>query len=47
MARLRVGSIYVLFGFALAAATYPAWRLWLLGFNPTFDDLLQMRCFGL
>jgi hypothetical protein len=31
---------------ALIAATSPAWRLLLLGNNPTLDQLLQMRCFG-
>jgi hypothetical protein len=32
--------------FAAAAATFPIWGLWLLGFNPTLDDLLRLRCFG-
>ena len=33
-------------GIGLLAATAPVWRLPLLGFNPTLDELLRMRCFG-
>jgi len=33
-------------GVGLLAATAPVWRLPLLGFNPTLDELLRMRCFG-
>lgn len=37
--------VYVLFALALVVATAPAWRFHILGFNPTLDDLLQLRCF--
>jgi len=37
---------WVVLAVALVFATEPAWRFWLLGFNPTLDDLLTMRCFG-
>jgi hypothetical protein len=36
--------MYVLFTIAFAAATFPACRLWLFGFNPTVYDLLLLRC---
>jgi hypothetical protein len=39
--------IYVVFAVALLVATFPAWRLSLFVFNPTLDELLQLRCFGL
>lgn len=29
---------------ALAAATYPAWRVLLLGKEATLEELLQLRC---
>jgi len=31
---------------ALLAATSPAWRVLLLGADPTLDELLQLRCRG-
>jgi|KBSMisStandDraft_5_1062788.scaffolds.fasta_scaffold51333_2 hypothetical protein len=31
---------------ALVAATSPAWRVLLLGADPTLDELLQLRCLG-
>jgi hypothetical protein len=40
-------AAYSLFAAGLAAATFPVWRLWLFGFDPTLDDLLRLRCFGL
>ena len=39
-------AVYALFAAALVAATFPIWRLWFFGFNPTLDELLQLRCFG-
>lgn len=42
---LPVGVAYLLFALALVVATAPVWRFFLLGFNPTLDDLLQLRCF--
>ena len=32
---------------ALVIATTPVWRLWVFGFNPTLDELLQLSiCSG-
>jgi hypothetical protein len=36
--------MYIVFSAALVAATYPVWRFWVLGFSPTLDELLQVRC---
>lgn len=44
--RLRAALPWIGLGVGLLAATAPVWRLPLLGFNPTLDELLQMRCFG-
>lgn len=41
-----VPAIYALFAAGLVLATFPVWRLWLFGFNPTLDELLRLRCFG-
>ena len=38
--------VRVLLAVALVAATSPAWRVLMLGANPTLDELLQMRCLG-
>jgi hypothetical protein len=38
--------MYVLFTIAFVAATFPVWRLWSFGFNPTVYDLLLLRCFN-
>ena len=43
---LRSVVPWVLFGFALVLATEPAWQILLMGFSPTLDDLLSVRCFG-
>ncbi|MBE3110884.1 MAG: hypothetical protein IMZ46_10295 [Acidobacteria bacterium] len=43
---MRPAVIYPLFGILLTLATSPIWRLWLLGFNPTLDEVLQISCFG-
>ena len=40
-------AVYGLFSAAAVAATFPIWGLWLFGFNPTLDDLLRLRCFGI
>ena len=42
---LRKTLPWIVFGLGLALATAPVWRLLLLGFNPTLDELLQIRCF--
>jgi hypothetical protein len=39
--------MYLLFALGLVLATAPLWRLALFGFNPTLDELLRLRCFGL
>lgn len=39
------GVVYFLLALALVVATAPVWRFLVLGFNPTLDDLLQLRCF--
>ena len=40
-------ALYGLFALGAVLATYPAWSLWLFGFEPTLDDLLRFRCLGL
>jgi len=40
------GLIWLLFCTAVVFATAPVWRLWLLGFNPTFDQILRMSLCG-
>ena len=47
MTRLPTTAVYVLFAAALVAATSPVWRWWLYGLDPSLDELLQLRCFGL
>jgi hypothetical protein len=40
-------AMYALFACgAVLAPFFPVWKLWLFGFNPTLDELLQLRCFG-
>lgn len=34
----------VVLGIALIAATYPAWRVLMLGKNPTLEELLNVVC---
>jgi hypothetical protein len=45
--RIPPAAVYGLFAAAAVAATFPIWGLWLFGFNPTLDDLLRLRCFGI
>ena len=45
-ATVRAGVVWAAFGAALVLATAPAWRLWVFGFNPTLDQLLQIICTG-
>ena len=44
--RMPTLLVYALFGIGGALATYPIWKFWVFGFNPTLDDLLRLRCFG-
>jgi hypothetical protein len=43
---VRPAIAYPFFVLAFLAATYPIWTLWLLGFNPTLDNLLRITCLG-
>jgi hypothetical protein len=43
---MRVALPWVLLGLGLVLATEPVWRLLLLGFNPSLDALLEIRCFS-
>ena len=45
-ASVRAGVIWTTFCAALVLATAPIWRLWVFGFNPTLDQLLQIVCTG-
>lgn len=40
------GLIWLAFTLALVLATAPVWRIWLFGFNPTLDQLLQLSICG-
>ena len=40
-------ALYGLFALGAVLAIYPAWSLWLFGFELTLDDLLRFRCLGL
>jgi hypothetical protein len=44
--RVQNGIIWLAFAGALALATAPVWRLWIFGFNPTLDQLLQLAICG-
>ena len=44
--RVHNGIIWSAFAAALLLATAPVWRLWVFGFNPTFDQLLQLSICG-
>lgn len=39
-------AIWLFFAAALMLATAPVWRVWAFGFNPTFDQLLQLSICG-
>ena len=45
-ARFRSALPWIVLAGALAAAPGPVWSLALLGFDPSLDDLLSLRCFG-
>jgi hypothetical protein len=40
-------AMYSLFAAGPVLATSPIWRLWLFAFDPSLDELLRLRCFGL
>jgi hypothetical protein len=40
-------AIWAAFGLGAVLATRPVWSYLLFGFNPTLDDILSLRCFGL
>ena len=40
------GMIWAAFALATLLATAPVWRLWVFGFNPTIDELLQLSICG-
>jgi hypothetical protein len=44
--RVQNGLIWLGFTGALALATAPVWRLWLFGFHPTIDEVLQLAICG-
>lgn len=44
--RFQNGIIWCAFAAALVLATAPVWRLWLFGFYPTLDQLLQLSICG-
>lgn len=39
--------IWCIFGLLAVLATKPVWSRLLFGYEPTIDDLLSLRCFGL
>jgi hypothetical protein len=41
---VAASAIWLAFGAALVLATRPVWGQLLFGFEPTFEDLLQVRC---
>lgn len=43
---VRDGLMWSAFAAALVLATAPVWRMWLFGFNPTLDQLLQLAICG-
>jgi len=46
MQAIPAAAMYSLFAGGVVAATFPIWRLWLFGFNPTLDEVLLLPCFG-
>lgn len=45
-ARLARALPWAVLGLGLVLATAPAWRLLVLGVDPTLDDLLEIVCAG-
>jgi hypothetical protein len=44
--RMRTALIATTFAAAFVLATAPAWRQWVLGFNPSLDQVLQFAICG-
>jgi hypothetical protein len=44
--RLLNACIWAAFSGAVVLATAPVWRMWVFGFNPTLDQLLQLSICG-
>jgi hypothetical protein len=44
--RFANGIVWSAFAGAFVLATAPVWRLWVFGFNPTLDQLLQLAICG-
>ena len=42
--RLRTAAIHAAFAAAVVLATWPVWGPLAVGFEPSFDDLLLVRC---
>ena len=47
MSRVPAAFAYCGFVLALLVATSPAWKLALMGNNPTLEEMLQIGCWGL
>jgi hypothetical protein len=43
--RIPSGIVKAVFAALFVIATYPAWSVWIFGYNPSLDDLLSLRCF--
>jgi hypothetical protein len=44
--RIQNRVIWLGFAGAVILATAPVWRLWILGFHPTIDEVLQLAICG-
>ena len=43
---LRSAVPWIVLGLALVIATEPAWKIPVMGFSPSLDELLKVRCYG-
>jgi len=43
---VRDAVMWSAFAAALVLATAPVWRMWLVGFDPTLDQLMQLAICG-
>jgi hypothetical protein len=44
---LRTAAIWTAFAMGVLFATWPLWSYLAFGLDPTLDDVLTLRCFGL